>query len=131
MRIITSDGKKIVNIGSASILNAIFETVKRYAPDNFQINEAIDFMRTKRCIGVDGYVVGRQFNLIRDLLSQVKPEDIICDTNSSDIFFLRSYSPVITSCANLFTTVDGEDLFSELIKVFVYAKVTNVDIMIE
>lgn len=40
-------------------------------------------------------------------------------------------SPVITSCANLYTTKDGRDLLFEIVSILCYGYYSNTDIHIE
>lgn len=40
-------------------------------------------------------------------------------------------SPVVTSCANMFTTADGQDLLFEIVSILCYTQVTKTNIVSE
>lgn len=134
MRLISGDGEKTVNIGSGDIWKAVYSTVvscvgkrrKKYPL-------AFNFLESGQCSGSLGYDVARQINQIRDELSQFPPEKAVYDIDNPRIAapWEGRLSPVITSCANLFTTADGEDLLYELVRILCYAKVTKTDIKLE
>jgi hypothetical protein len=135
MRIITKDGKRSVDIGSSDIWIAIYST----AVDAFsgfkkrKISLAIKFMEDGSCSGEDGYEIARQFNLIRDELSTIEPEKVVYDINDrkKKAPWTGKISPVITSCANLFTTADGKDLLYEVVSILCYAQIAKTDVIIE
>ena len=80
-------------------------------------------MDQKACEYGDCLEVARQFNLIRDELSKYSSDDVVYDMNSSQkrAPWEGKISPVVTSCANIFTSTDGEDLLSGIVAACVYA----------
>ncbi len=84
-------------------------------------------METGRCKWEDGYNVARQINLVRDELSQFSPDKAVYDLDNPKEAAPWSgrLSPVITSCANMFTTADGKDLLYEIVKILSYAQVAR------
>ena len=134
MRLISGDGKKTVNIGSGDIWKAVYSTVVScVGKKRKKYPLAFNFLESGQCSGSLGYDVARQINQIRDVLSQFPPEKAVYDIDNPGIAapWEGRLSPVITSCANLFTTADGEDLLYELVRILCYAKVTKTDIKLE
>ena len=74
---------------------------------------ALEFIEKGKCDGKDGYEIARQFNLIRDEFAKISPDKLVYDINNKDkkAPWTGKLSPVITSCANLYTTADGFDFF--------------------
>ena len=75
----------------------------------------------------------RQFNLIRDELSKYAPEKAVYDLHD-----LKKMAPwagnlnsVITSCANLYTTADGQDLLYEVVTILCYAGIKRVSVSVQ
>jgi len=134
MRIITSDGNKYINIGSAEVWKSLCSTIFVLLDDEKDsIMKARSFLENNKAEGVEGYEIARQFNLIRDKLSRFAPEKVIFDIN--DMAFRATWygklSPVVTSCANLFITADGEDLLYEIVCIFCYAEIKRVSVLVE
>lgn len=128
MNIITDDRKKMVDIGGSDILYALYSTAYIRIEDNKKtcVEKALDFLETGSC--AKGLLeTAKQVNLIRDMLSQVSPDKMVYDKNDikKKAPWGNNISPVITSCANYFTTADGKDLFSELVEILVYAHYTG------
>lgn len=134
MRLISSDGRRIVDVGAGNIWKSVYSTVisclgrKR---KDFQL--AYSFLETGNCDGKNGYMVARQINLIRDELSRYAPDKAVYDIDNLQITppWKGNISPVVTSCANFFTTADGKDLFYEIVSILCYAEVTNTYIVAE
>ena len=123
MTIISEDGKKIINIGAYDIWFAMYSTIVMKCDSiNNQINNAKLFMDKKVCEYEDCMEVARQFNLIRDELSKYSPKEVVYDMNSPEkkAPWVEKISPVVTSCANLFSSADGEDLLGAIVAVCVY-----------
>lgn len=134
MRLISSDGKKSVDIGGSDIWFSIYSTaVASFEHNEKKVSMAIKFMEEGKCSGIDGYEIGRQFNLIRDEFAKIPPEQAVYDINDRKRQppWKGNISPVITSCANLYTTSDGLDLFSEVVGIMVYAQIRKVDVIAE
>lgn len=134
MRLYSKDGKKSVNIGGGDIWKAVYSTaVSCIDKKRKKYPLAFDFLETGKCDGNQGYDVARQINLLRDELSQFSPEKAVYDIDNPKMVapWKGKLSPVVTSCANMFTTADGEDLFYEIVVILCYAKVAKTDVDIE
>ena len=134
MRLITKDGKRSVDIGSSDIWISVYSTaVESFGLRKRKVAQALKFMETGECDGKDGYEVARQFNLIRDELATVPPEKAVYDIHDpkKKAPWDGRISPVITSCANLFTTADGKDLLFEVVSIMCYAKIAKTDVITE
>ena len=134
MRIMSQDGNRVFDIGSEDVWKTIYFTAVvafRYKKRN--INKALAFMETGKCVGEEGYETARQFNLIRDEFAKIPPEKVVYDVNNRarKAPWLNNLSPVITSCANMFTTSEGQDLLFEVVSILTYGQICNVDIIVE
>ncbi len=134
MRLISEDGKRVVNIGGSDIWKSLYSTAvsclggKR---KNYEL--AFRFLETGKCDGNDGYKVARQINLMRDGLSVFPPENAVYDMDNPKLVapWKANLNPVITSCANLFTTADGQDLLFEIVCILCYAQIAGISIRAE
>lgn len=134
MRLISKDGKKTVSVGGGDIWKALYSTVvscigkrrKKYPL-------AFDFLETGECRGNQGYETAKQINLIRDALSKYAPDKAVYDIDNPQLEapWSGKLSPVVTSCANMFTTADGQDLLFEIVSILCYAQVAKTDIFVE
>ena len=132
MEIISSDYKRSIDVGSSDIFYSLYSTVAIKLKDfTKEIPLAWDFLKTGNYEGKNGYEVARQFNLLRDKLATLKPTEIIYDLNDVSIKapWEGNVSPVITSCANFYTTADGKDLLYEIVCIMCYAAVKKVDVL--
>ena len=110
MRLVTKDGKRSGDIGGSDIWTSVYSTaVESFGFKKRNVSLALKFMETGKCDGKDGYEVARQFNLIRDEFAAVPPETAVYDIydRKTKAPWDGKISPVITSCANLYTTADG------------------------
>ena len=124
----------MVNVGASDIWYSVYSTAKiAFKYRNKLINKALTFMEKGECDWSNGYETARQFNLIRDEFAKIPPEKVVYDLNNRAINapWLTDLSPVITSCANMFMTSDGQDLLFEVVSILVYGQIRNVDIIIE
>ncbi len=134
MIIRTDKSEKVIDVGSNDILHALYSTIignleKYYS----EIEDAVDFLNERKCSNNKALECARQFNLIRDYLSQIKPENAIYDINdlTRTAPWDGNLSPVITSCGNMYLTSDGKDLLFEIVSVLTYAYYFGVDVIIE
>jgi len=133
MDIITEDGERIIDVGTYDLWHAVYSTVVvRLAKEKDIIKDAIIFLETGTCKSDDAIKTARQINIIRDGLSKYPPNSAVydCDDLEKTIPWISQISPVITSCGNLFTTADGQDLFFELVSILTYASIKKVDILV-
>lgn len=131
MTIITSDGKRSVDIGTNDIWNSIYFTAAdAFGMQKSKIKRAVEFMERGLCAGEDAIETARQFNLIRDRFASIPPEKLIYDIRDKKkkAPWDGNISPVVTSCANLFTTADGKDLLHEVVSILTYAYYSGVDV---
>ena len=93
----------------------------------------MDFLKTGKYEGQNGYEVAKQFNLLRDEFSKIKPSDIVYDCRDlkKKAPWAENISPIITSAANYYTTADGKDLLYEIVSIMCYAGVKKVSIYSE
>ena len=86
-----------------------------------------NYLSSKECL-----TAAKEFNFLRDALSQIAPSKIIYDDKKPDQLppWGKDISPVITSCANYLTTGSGDDLLAEIVKILVYAAYSKADIKV-
>ena len=133
MNISSSDNKRSVNVGSSDILFALYSTiVVRLEKKQKNIAHAIAFLKSGKSDPKEALETAREFNIIRDALSQISPEELVFDMRdlSKKAPWINNISPVVTSCGNLFTTSDGKDLLFEIVSIFTYAYYSGTTISI-
>ena len=134
MRIVSSDYKKIVDVGSTEIWDALCATVKvLLSKKQGDIALAISFLSNGSCEAKNCIECAREINLIRDRLSQFPPNKVVYSTNDRSYIpnWAKSISPVITSCANFFLTADGNDLLFEIVCALTYGGLIGQTISLE
>ncbi len=130
LSIITSNGSQIVHVGSGDIWTSLMSTVDIRLKNKKDISYAINFLHSGECSAEDALETAKQFNIIRDELSKFGPDKIIYDEDNlkKEAPWKNNISPVITSCANFFTTADGNDLLFEIVNILTYAAVNEVSV---
>ena len=134
MIIRSENGAKEISVGSPNVMLSLYSTiVTRTNYQHLDIDGAIDFLRSGKCSSAKALIVARQFNVIRDRLSEVKPEEVVLDYTdpSKRSPLLDDLSPVVTSCGNIFLTEDGEDLLFEIVSILTYSYYSKSDVVIE
>lgn len=134
MLIISSDEKRLVDVGGSDIWYSVYSTaLDAFAGEQEKIASALEFMEEGECVASDGYETARQFNLIRDKFAGISPDRAVYDIQDKKrpAPWKGRLSPVITSCANLYTTADGRDLLYEVVSILTYAQIAGVDVQIE
>ena len=131
MVVFSSDEKRFIDVGRADIWFSLYSTVHtriKNAEKKFPLG--FEVIKNGEYTGSNALEAARQINLIRDELARISPEMVVYDMNdlSLDAPWKGRISPVITSCANFFTTADGKDLLFELVNILCYAAVSKVDI---
>ena len=127
----TSDNKRFVDVGGTDIWKSIYSTAEaRLGLYKNKVPLALDFLRTGNCEAKNSLETARQINLIHDKLAQYDPEKAVYDIDNphQPAPWSGKISPVITSCANLYTTSDGKDLFTEVFELLEYASKENVSV---
>ena len=134
MIIRTVDNKKIAELGTSDILYSVYSTVEvRLGKLKKSIPLALDFLASGKCSASNAIETARQFNLIRDELSKIPPEKAVYDMSDlkKPAPWLGNLSPVVTSCANLYTTSDGKDLLYEIVCVLVCGGYSGSDVELQ
>lgn len=133
MIIASSDFKRCVDFGSYAIWHSLYSTVIGCLDQNHEsILDAISFLQSGKCSAENAEKTAIQLNMIHDLLAALPPDSAIYDIDNPhiDAPWKNNISPIVTSCANLFTTSDGKDLLFELVSLLTYASVANVSVAI-
>ena len=131
MNIVSSDAKRCIPLGGSdtwqTLCSTIYFHLTSYAN---QIPHVFSFLETGSCDSWNCLTTAREFNIVRDLLSQLKPSQIVYDENDplKQPPWGDNISPVITSCANYLTSGEGDDLLAEIVKILTYAAYAKVDI---
>lgn len=134
MLIISKDKKRMLDIDDIRVWNSIYYTARHiYKEKEDCIQNALKFFESKYCDSGHCYSTAREFNLIRDSFSQLKPDQMIYDVENPEKkpSFLKNLSPVVTSLGNLYTTADGKDLLFEIVSILTYGQIIGTDIEIE
>ena len=134
MRLVTSNLKRTVDIGGSDIWYSIYSTVeKRLGFFKRKIPLAIEFLKSGKCDSENALESARQFNLLRDELAKYAPNKAVytMDDMTKAAPWEDDLSPVVTSCANLYTTADGKDLLFEIVSILTYAYYLKVSVSAE
>lgn len=134
MKLITSDRKRVVDIGSSADWISVYSTAElRLGHQKKKIPLALAFMKTGKCDAKDGIETARQINLMRDEFAKLSPDKVVYDIDNPKqaVPWADDLSPVITSCANLFTTADGKDMLFEVVSILTYAGIKEVAVTAE
>lgn len=126
-----ADGRRAVDIGKDEIWNSVYSTVfVKLASFLPEVPFGFSFLKSGKCKAENALVTARQINMIRDKLSLVAPQDAVYDYNNPSLKapWYDNISPVITSCANLYTTAEGGDLLFELVSLLCYADIKKEDV---
>lgn len=132
MILTTADEKMTVDIGTSDTWKALYSTIVSCIENSKEkYPRAIQLLETGKCISNQGYESAREFNHIRDELSNYKPDQAVYDIDNPELIapWKKDLSPVITSCANLFVTADGKDLLFEIVSILCYAEICKVNIL--
>lgn len=128
MEITLSDGTEVLDLGNNDLMNSLYSTiVSCLGTQREDIRNAMTFLETGKCRASDTLKTAREFNLIRDLLSQFKPDKAVYDIKDSSKRgpWEENLSPVVTSCANMFLTGEGKDLLFEIVAILTLGYYTN------
>lgn len=134
MIIMSSDGKRSVDVGSEGIWYSVLSTAEiRLAPMKKDVRLALDFLNTGKCSAKNAHETARQFNLIRDAFSQIAPSNAVYNKDKPTMAapWSNNLSGIVTSCGNLYTTSDGKDLLYEVVCILTYAHYKNIDVLSE
>lgn len=132
MIIESADKKRAVDIGTDDIWISVYSTVLlKLGSTLADIPDAVSFLRTGMCKAERALSTARQINMVRDKLAAIPPQEAVYNykNRSERAPWDNKISPVITSCANLFTTAEGKDLLFEIVSILCYADIKKVDVV--
>ncbi len=132
--LITANSKYSVSIGSSDTWLALVSTILIRVKDvKARYPYAYAFLKSGNCSAKNGLIAAREMNYIRDELASINPDDIVYDADdlTKQPPWGKDISPVITSCANYFTTADGKDLLAEIVCILTCGYYSRVDIMMQ
>ena len=134
MRIYTSDFKQSVDVGTGSIWYSVYSTAITHLSDNDKVflQYGLNFLKSGECAADDAQITARQMELIQRRFTKIAPIDAIWNMDDSTQKGPWHYGIAsnVTSCANLYTTADGKDLFHEVISLLKYADMNGTDILV-
>ncbi len=129
MRIFTTDEKKGVDVGMGSIWYSIYSTASVAFSNDIKnsIPLAMEFLKTGECPAEKVTDTKKQFEAVKEAFSTIEPDKAIYDLHKPDVPppWAGNVASTVTSCANLYTTADGKDLFTEVIALLEYAETQN------
>ncbi len=123
MELFTEDERRNVNIGNSEIWHSVYSTLMvRTGEFIRKVPYAVEFFKSAGCSPEHCLETARQINLVRDKLSNFPPEEVVYDMNDRGkrAPWEGNISPVVTSCANFYTTADGKDLLFEVVSILTY-----------
>ena len=125
MRLYTSDEKRMVDVGTGSIWYSIYSTAEVAFSEDAKkgIPLALTFLKTGDCPAESTAETRKQLIAVRNAFSEIAPEKAVYDLHKPDVAppWYGNIAATVTSCANLYTTADGKDLFTEVLALLEYA----------
>ena len=131
MNIVSSDAKREIPLGGADTWQTLCSTIHYHlSVFSGQIPLVFAFLEKRHCASRECLSTAREFNVVRDRLSQLEPSQIIYDSGNPEKQppWGNNISPVITSCANYLTSGNGDDLLAEIVKILIYGAYAKADI---
>ena len=132
MTLFTSDGEMNVDVGSGAIWYSIYSTAMCILPDKTKerISHALTFLKTGECPLEQISITKKELETVINEFSHIKPEDAVYDMHKPEVAppWKGNIAERVTSCANMYTTADGKDLFSEVMELLTYAEKNNLSI---
>ena len=132
MRIYTSDEKKSVDVGMGSIWYSIYSTasVAFTADAKNGIPLAMAFLKSGECSAENVKETKRQLEAVKAAFSSLEPDKAVYDLHKPNVPppWVGNIASTVTSCANLYTTADGKDLFTEVFTLLSYAEEAGVSV---
>lgn len=133
MDIGTEKADRIVNVGSASNLYSLYSTAATLAERQAKkVALGLAFLESGSCISEDCAKTQKQLAMISDVLAEHAPSDAVWDIDHPNDLapWDCSLSPDIISCADLYTTSEGEPLLPELVGLLQYASSTYQNVVV-
>ena len=134
MELLSKDGRRVVIVGTYSYWHCFRSTIEVNLYDfRNDITDARTFLKNRKCEHEKGYIIAKQFNIIRDKLADYSPDKVVYDMDNKKVLppWGQYISPVITSLGNYFVTSEGKDLIFEIVSLLTYAYLSKVDIICE
>ena len=131
MIIISASKERNVNVGASSFLRCFYSTICSYV-ESSDVSHAIKLLKYNQLASDECLKAAKEFNIIRDILSQKAPESVVWDIDEPNATppWGNNISPVITSLGNYFITADGKDLIYEIIALLQYASEIGQDVVV-
>lgn len=132
MDIGTEKADRIVNVGSAANLYSLYSTaVTLMGYRARKVALGITFLETGSCASRDCAKALKQLTEIKAVLENHAPTDAVWDIEHPNILapWDGHLSPDITSCADLYTTSEGELLVDELLSLLQFADSTRQNVV--
>ena len=122
MMIFTSDHKRCVDISNSNLWSSLSELAAEILSDEDKefLQYAVSFLNSCVCIADDAQITARQLELTKRRFAKYSPPSRTNFVNTT-----------ANSCADLFVTADGKNLFDELISLLKYADKSSVDVFVE
>ena len=135
MRLFTSDYSKTVDVGTGSIWNSIYSTAITLLSENIKrrVPLAIEFLKTGSCNASIARETRIQLMAIHNAFLAFASDAAVYDWHKPTMPapWKGHIAPSVTSCANLYTTAEGKDLFKEVLNLLEYAERKSLDISAE
>ena len=132
MRLFTEDEGKSVDVGTGSIWYSIYSTAMIAFSDDAKksVPLALDFLQNGECPAEKAKETKEQLVRIRNAFSSLEPDKAIYDLHKPNVPppWAGNIAPTVKSCADLYTTADGKDLFTEVFNLLDYAAKTGVSV---
>ena len=129
MRLYTEDEKCIVDVGTGSIWYSIYSTAYiAFSEENKKsVSLAMEFLKTGECPAENVAETKIQLMRLQNAFEELSPDKAVYDLHRPDVAppWDGNIAPTVTSCANLYTTADGKDLFTEVLNLLDYAASQN------
>ena len=133
MDIGTSNADYIVNVGSASGIYSLYSTATVLMGRRARrVSLGLSFLRDGTCNAEDCTKALRQLHKINDELARHSPSDAIWDLDHPDVSppWMGNLAPTVTSCADLYTTSEGELMLPELMSLLEHAAATKQGVVV-
>ena len=125
IKLYVSDEKKMVDVGTGSIWYSIYSTAAIAFSDDAKksIPFAMEFLKSGECPLEKVEETRKQMLAVRQAFSDLEPDKAVYDLHKPDLPppWHGNIASTVTSCANLYTTADGKDLFTEVLALLDYA----------
>lgn len=133
MDIGTISTDRIINVGSADTLYSLYSTAKTLAGRHtWGVSLGLDFLKSGSCNARNCAKTAKQLSEINTMLAGHAPDDAIWDIErpNASAPWSGNLAPTVTSCADLYTTSEGELLLPELVSLLRFADSTKQDVIV-